>query len=564
MAWKLTIAGADQTSLVRRGGRFQMPDIAWERNVRGVLRFDVELAPAKYAPVIAYAKDGVTKVFGGVLLRRDPVEVPAGAPFVTRCEVKDWLIYAEWCYWTKSYAVDVTLAGVLADFVAEKLSAYGLSLSPSQPTGPTLTAPVSFSQRKGSDVLRDLFDATGYVPAADPDGVLSMRLPGSVAAPVSLTEAALNMSRLTWHDSSQVAANVVIGTFGPSGVGATPITHAWTAQAGVFAYALEGLNVPCSVNGPNVVDIDGLVHPVFAPGIFPGVDYIEWDYTLDDGTLTFRGTTQSLIAGGETLTLSYYPQYPFVVEAASGASPRIEALVRKESIVDYQLGLATVTQALAAGNQDPRVFNLDTVEDGFFPLQLGSLTAASRGLSAPVAATVTRVRASLQTDEYWLYAVEAEETTKLQADYIGEWKQLLAGSGGSATIAAVGGSLGGASAFAFPLGGARYAALPIGLTRTPVIDWLPFVAPRAATALVRVTTRARAAGVGVTPVLTKYNAGTMSWDELQAGAKNIGTSAVEQEFSVVLAQDDVVRLEYVADTADGEAYAIGQIRIMGT
>lgn len=546
--WKLVIGGVDHTSLVRRAGRFQAPTFENERRVRGLLEFDIEASPDKYVDVVAYAKDGVTKVFGGLLTRREPIEVPAGAPFCTRCECTDYLIYTDWCYWTKQYTTDQTLLQVLTDLVTEKLAAYGLSLDPTQPVGPTLSAPFGWTRRRVWDVLLDLSLATGYDPAADPDRVVSMRLPGSLAAPVALTEAARNLSRLTYTDPSAVPANTIIGVFGPSGTGADPVTYTWTAQAGVYTYSLAGVAVPTSkvwpglitisaadlvTNGGFASDLSGwtaganwswsgglaahtagsdetlaqtitcgvgwhrifftanltagsvavtfgglpvpnsgtdiyvdippcdlvitpssdcvgtiddvivvplLTYPMWPAGMAPGGEGIEWDEATDDGTLSFLGAAaQALITGGELIILTYYPQFPFTIEATTGATPRIEQPLVQESVTDYALAQAMVAQALAQSDPTARVFTVDTLEDGFAPLQAASFDAPSRNASG-ISAIVTRVRGTLTTDDYWAYVINADETV-LQPDFVSKYRTLVGRSGGTVSAIALGGPI---------------------------------------------------------------------------------------------------------------------------
>lgn len=433
MAYKLTIGGVDQTDAIRRGPEFQQPTFELERNVRSLLKFDVELEPSKDAEVISYAKDGTTKVVGGILAVRDPIEVPAGAPACSRCEVDGFEAYTDWCYWSKTYTSPVTLKQILTDVTADKLDDYGITLHPDQVDGPTFAAssdtPLTWTNRRVSDVLRDLKEASGYMDRIDPDKRLKFFEIGSETGP-SLSEANGDFGSLTWRDSDKPRFNRVRAEFGPDGIGDTPITHTWDADGIATAFSLAGENVPASSVWPSAFVIGGTPYPAWPVGAAPGGNGIEWDPLTDGGTISFVGTETSLVSAPTTVAVTYLPQFPFTIEKGSGSPPR-ELLVKNQAITDYAFGDTTAETAQTRVDQDVRVITFTTLVDGIFPGQTIELDAPSRDIDE-VTAVVTRVVATVHTSSFWVYTVVAEEADLVQADFLTEWRSLMGGGGSSA------------------------------------------------------------------------------------------------------------------------------------
>lgn len=564
MAWWAEIGGVDQTTNI---------DLATEPvhvsklfNERSVATFVCMpgFTPPRRTEVVFYAKDGVSRIYGGLI---SYTKRWASGPLAShqRVECVDFKAYADWAYTDMDfgYASPVTLLQILQD-LAPYLAEYGVTLSPTQPTGPTF-APFSWPGMRLSDCFRALTDATGgqYAYQIDATKVLSMTAAGAVSAPWSITDADPHCTDLRVVNRDQNYASKVLLVCGPTGVGTEAFTHAWTAQAGVYAYALEGLNVPCSVDGPNVVDIDGVIYPIFAPGIFPNADYIEWDQTLDDGTLTFRGTTQGLIAGGETLTITYYPQYPFVVTADAGATPTVARKFTRTDLVTYDAAQDVADGLLDQLNQEPEELEIDTDEDGLEPGQalVVSITAP---LAVSMTALVTSLDITLQDDETWLYVAAATEGAVYQQAIqpLVYFRSLSGGSGGSVAVSGAGGGSVTVLTSPFPLGGARTASVPMAASPayTPVLNWIPFVADATFSARVRVALAARSAGVGVTARLVESADSSFSTVSVVGTSSTITSQTLtETVFSVVITTGKWYRLELISDTASESAYGIGQL-----
>ena len=564
MAFLLTVGGVDKTANVSLDAGI---NVSMPLNERATMRvtFLPGYQPSKRAEIIAYEQDGTTKLFGGVVLHRRASHggVYGTTPMYTSCECGDFSVYADWCYQTKTYTTTKTLKQVLADLVADALTAYSITLHGSQVDGPTLAA-FSWEDKKVSDCLRELADKTGYYYRIDADKVLRMEAAGTNSAPFSVTDATPNVEDVEWSDSTEVPANKITVRCGPAGVGTETIAHTWTADSGVTTvWALDGENVPASSVWPGVVVVNSVTYPMHLPGEAPGGNGIEWDYATDGGTLSFLGTSTSLIAGTEPIVLTYYPQFPFRVSVNNGGSPVIEKLYTADDVTTYDGAVDLAEGLLDQVGQEPRTVVMPTTTSGVAPGD--SMTVnVSTGRSFNATCTVTQVDVQMVSGSFWRYRITAQETsTAVQSDYLGQWRTMLGGGGGGGTPVTVSG--GGSSssttvlASPFPLGGKRDQSQTIGTTRTAVIDWLPFVAAADQTVRVRATVRARDSGVRVTPHLEVYNSGTMAWDSHQAGSGATGATAAEQTFAAALTSGETYRLGYVTDTASASAYCIGQL-----
>jgi hypothetical protein len=558
MPFRLDINGVQSQSLLRRGGDASPPTFDLARNQRPRMQFDIETdtPPAKRVPVVFYDKAGTTKKIGGIVERRTALH--QGGPECYRIEVLGFSRYYDFCYWTKQYTADTTLKAVLADLVTDKLAAYGIGLDAGQVDGPTLTAPFGWVNRKAADVIKDLVEQTGYMDDTSAELKLRMFAPGTATYGTTITN--LNASRVSVDDSTQVPATRVICIFGPSGTQLT--SQRWVANGTDTSWVTD---IPAAA-GPTLLEVDDGVTPFLATVGAGGM------FEFNVATSTLSVGTYGTPASGVILTIGptvafpgvegYLGLYPFTIVKDSLATPVIETVLTFPSITEYAQADETATEQLAQTDQDPRVFSIDTLLDNItpgvsLPVNVAEVDAAS------TSGIVTRVRATLNTDLFWEYTVEAEETSaSLQKDPLSRLKQVIGQSAaGSVVLSGAYGGGGSTTVLSspFPLGGSRENSWPVGTTGAPVIDWMPFVAQAAMSVRVRVVMKVFDGDVEATPILQVYDGDTMAWVTHATGVASSSTTGDEQTFIAALSAGEKYRLWHVTDTAGAESACIGQL-----
>lgn len=438
MAWRLTIGGVDQTAIV---DSFTTTVALNDRARATVVVADV--MPPRLAELVSYAADGITPLFGGVILQRSlQGRNQYDSTFQLTLEVGDWLTYADWCYTTRAYPEAVTLKQVLADLVADHLAQYGITLDPAQVAGPTIAA-FTWTDKRVADALRELSDRTTYVVRIDPAKRLRMFVPATLPAPVAMTEATPHCHELTWGDSERTPYNKVLLRCGPNGAG-DPVPFHWVGNAG-HVYRLLGVAVPASSVFPGVVFVDGVQYPIWPPGAGPP-DHIEWDAATDDGTLTFIGPfSEALDTVGADIGITYAPQFPFTVTKSTGATPVVEHLEDRPDVLALAVAEEIATTLLAQGQAAPREASILTDQDGFIPGQALTIAlATTRSIAGTFLITsvgLTIVLDTAQGDRHWQYTLEAVESTLYQGSYLDGWREIAGVGGGSTAITGGGGGL---------------------------------------------------------------------------------------------------------------------------
>jgi hypothetical protein len=145
--------------------------------------------------VVTIVEDGVTIFAGNVTQTREKgfggpnIYDSGGAPqIVTTITAEDYNRIGERVTVTETVAAGTTLTAFLTTLVSGYLTGLGVTLDPSQVTGPALPA-MSFDLARASEVLSALSDATGgYLWRIDYDKKLRMWLPGDLSAPFDIDE----------------------------------------------------------------------------------------------------------------------------------------------------------------------------------------------------------------------------------------------------------------------------------------------------------------------------------------------------------------------------------------
>lgn len=395
-----------------RGCSISMP-----LNERATMRFSLinGVLPPKRADVVAYAQDGTTRLFAGVIVQRRMVsyEGRSLAAFVD-CDCGDYSTYADWCFQTKSYPAGDTLENILDDLVADKLGAYGVTVHPSQVTGPTLVA-FEWVDKRVSDCLRELSDRTGYVYRIDADKQLRMFVPGTDAAPFTVTAGTPNVENIEWTDSGEVPANTVTVRCGPDGV--DEVTQTWIQAGGATSWVTD---IPAAGPTAGYVTVNGIARTVGE-----GASY-EWD--ADTSTLSLG--TDSVPTNGWTIVLTYLARFPFTVTATTGGSPVVEAIYSYPDVKVYATAVELAAGLLDRQAQEPRILTMPSTQIGWLPGQAVSVVHANRDIN-DADATISNVEINLISDAFWRYMLTVQETTAPQGSYLQEWRDMLGHGGGS-------------------------------------------------------------------------------------------------------------------------------------
>ena len=439
--WDLTIAGVSQKAKGLVTGGLSIRLESSERStLRCTLRRVGGYMPARFDPVLVTDNSGAL-MFGGIILSREvDAEVPALETVTISCV--DWWVYLDWALVTLTYTAPVTTKTILTALVAALPASYGFTVSASQVNGFTYQTYSSGDNVKASEVLRGLARDLGYRPDVSPAKVLAVVAPGTTTAPFSITTAAPHCQAARWLDPTGTPANRIVLRCGPAGVGEF-IAYNWVGDGVKRVFALKGVAVPSSSVWPGVCFVGGVQLPVWLPGEGPP-DHIEWNYALNDGTLTFIGGGTSSPPGvGVDVELRYAPQFPFTVIASSGATPEISEIFTDETIIVYEQGVTRAAALLAERNQPAaRELAVSSQADGWRPDQVVAVNLSQ--LSFVGNCTIGAVDIRLQLDDLWLYQFTAPETTIVPGSALDIWRKLIGGSSGSSTSStAIGGSGGG-------------------------------------------------------------------------------------------------------------------------
>ena len=561
MAWKLTIGGVDKTSKVDASAGCA---IDMTLNERSTMTFTTlwtqNYIPARLAEVVAYAQDGTTPIFGGVILSREIGTVGSASCYAT-CRCSDFFTYLDWTYLDLAYTTGTTLKDVLTDIVAALPGSYGITLDAGQVTGPTLE-PFTWSQVKASDAIRELATRTGYAARMSPVKELEMFVLGSGASPFTVEDGATHCTSIAWSDRAEPAVNSVILTCGPSGRG-DDIVQTWVSDGVATVYALAGVNVPASEEWPGSVVVGGTSYPIWPVGL-GGANDIEWDYATDDGTLEFKGTSSALIPITTTIALRYVPQYPFTVTAASGGTPVVQGLYSYPAVVVYDQADEIAAGLLAEVNQSPRELTLTSLDYGTWePGQ--SLTVDVAAVSVTATCLITSVAINLIASGFWEYGLRATESATYGGDYRQGWRDIIQG-GGSVTSVTIGGSSGGSSTrWPIWMGGSDLASAPMDAV-TPV--YVRMVSSRTMTAqateawVLRAWLWSRASGVTMSArVYCVTDAGEVGNVSGVTGTTHPASPTKSAAFMVEAGKD--YRIDVYGDVAGSGVYGFAELYPVG-
>ncbi len=515
--------------------------------------------------VIVFTENG-TRIFAGLV--DNPGEAGFGgsgasAAIVQRIGAADFNVYPS----RITVGADVdrpaeTLKARLT-WIQGLLAAQGVTLDAGQVNGPPLAAASYAADQYLVDVLNETLTlasgtgATSWVWNIDYNKVLSAKEAGTDAAPFNVSDGDGNVlgDIAVEQPRPSTYANFIILL---AGSGLRYIEFERHDGNGVTRRFLLDAAV-VSLVGALRIDGGAGGYPV---GIY-GVDDMPWTFDASTNEIVQR-VDQAVIALGHYIEMSYNGQLPIRVESDGGAPAAARQV--KTYATDYLPKAAAQALAdsyLTRDMASPKTvrYSADYAKTGLHPGQTQTIASTKRNLAG--SHLLTEVRISGVGPTLARRDVTAVSTQRLPITLREKYRQAF-GGGAAQTAAAASSTItivsGGSASGSSPLGGSRDRSQPVGVAYTPVVDWVPFVAKVNQSAQVRVTIRAREAGVTVTPRLAKWNGA--AWVSDTVGSGVLGVAAAEQTVPVSLAAGTKYRLEVVTDTAGASAYAIGAMEVL--
>jgi hypothetical protein len=289
---------------------------------------------------------------------------------------------------------------------------------------------------------------------------------------------------------------------GPAGPG-EPIAHVWTGDGVTVVFSLLDVDIHASNVWPGVVNVDGVNYPLWGPGEAPGGDGIEWDWSLNDGTLSFLGTSAAIATAATTITLTYTPLYPFTVTRTDTGDvatrgPFTSSFTQAE-ILSYAEAVA-YGDAIIRSRKTPsyKEVTVTTSSGPAYPGESIALSFAARVVNGVY--MITAVDAFNDDDGSLRYTLTCVSGTEVGATWLDFWKGATSGGGsGSGAIVVTGGTTS-TITYSSPihLGGSHSNAKdPNPAAWVDVAEGIPFVADAAATLQLRVYAWARSGTVTV-------------------------------------------------------------------
>jgi len=541
VAWKITIAGVDRTtSIDQKAG----VDISMERNERGTATFTTISGyfPDMRSEVIIYDTDGTTPIFGGIIYSRRT----KGIGLLTKMQIEcvDWSIYLSWRTVSHTFTGVVSLIQVLQELVNNYLSDYGITLSGTQATGPSIDATgYTWTYKTIDEALRDVTTYLGgyswsITPAKVFEAILSSTAP---AAPYTITDANSHVQLIDWAEDSQEYATRVIMVCG--GNGTAELSQTWTLSSGDISTGYVTTDVPSLPTTGVSATVNGTPRSIGGSG-----SELIWDWSLH------RVSAGSFIPNvGDVLVVNYTGQYPFIVTADAGVTPPIEIKIDAPEVTTVSSANDMIASLLARYYQQPKKFQIETPTFGFRPGQALSINSTVRGTGS-VTALIVSVRITLVSDGFWKHTIEAA-TGVFQSGRLDYFRSL----NGVPPIATFTTGINPGSITSvlsgIVLGGSRSeSVVSSGPAYKPVPNYIPFTALSSFSGQVRVDLWARNSGISCTARL------------LAVGGSAVGTSspitsqtATPTTFPVTITGGVTYHLEIVASAANEGVYGIGTL-----
>lgn len=552
--FRVTVNGTDRRTDLASG-----VSVTKNHNERWTARvtFALEYVPVERDEIVIYEIDGTTPMFGGLVHNVGAVQQNNEGNLLCTVECVDWWAYLDWILVNGGYGTaTVSLEQVLTDLVTLYLSAYGITLSGSQATGPTGASPgLNWEYKWASEVIRDLTRLSGgWVAKISPAKVLEMVNPslGSPSAPYALTDASSHCETFSWTSKSDKYANRV--TLKCGGDKTKDVTQTKTLTSTDISNGYFDFFAPATPTGGVSGTLDTGGGPVAITIGGPGSNFIwTWNGGVDGRPRITPGTMGA--SAGDILVVSYTAQFPFFYQKDAGVTPYFDAYYEYEEITEADAADDMATGLLAMHYQTVKEFKFFSRDHGFEPGQV--LTVNLTRFQINTTGLITAVELTIDSEGHWGYDISG-----ITGVYQGSALDYLRSINGRGTA-------GGGSTFSgsintsvvsttVPLGGATHQSLtPASGTYERVINAVPFVAVADMTVVIRVELWARTGGVQVTARLQQLTPSAAT-----AGTSSGVTSTTPQltTFTASLVAGRRYELQITSNSTGAGIYGIGSLQ----
>lgn len=394
-------------------------------NARSTFRGDFVSEPPVYrAPLnkpIVVTRDS-TDIFRGktVSTRERGVGNVGLPPIAMEVSADDDSVLLERRFIVLDFPAGTTVDAIAAAFVVY-LAPYGISLDPSQATGPAITEALTFDGVKLSDACSRVTDLTGWVRQLTFSKLFSFVEPGSEAAPFDITATNLYvMGDMTVERSRVGYANRVIVKAGEPGLKEKSQTFTGDGVLDTWSLAntIDGpiAYVPDGAIGYAVVDVSwGTTEPL--GGLSSTLD---WKFNPE--TLELQRTTGA-VANLDTFTVRYQSMFPVIVFADNLAEQASEGIIEvsleRRDIFDRAQAQAVADAEVSKAASVLTTVYYDTLTPGLEPGQAQTITVAPRGLSGSW--LIVEVRTTSLAKDYLRHSI-----TAVGGDaYRGSWRDIF-------------------------------------------------------------------------------------------------------------------------------------------
>lgn len=386
---------------------------------------------------VVIQEDGVTIFAGTITQTREKgfggpniYDDEAGAPQIaTTITAEDYTRIAERVYVTETIAEGTSLEAFLTTLVDNWLDQFGVTLHPSQVTGPSLPA-LTFDRKRASEVLQALSDATGFLSRIDYDLQLRMWEEGELVAPFDIDE---------FDDPPRWTGDVEVETIlgddyaNRVHVVMEPVSEVGRAERftgdGVTSTFTLQYTLTRHYGIIHIYQLDGITPAGGETFGIPPEGPIQWAYDPVTNTITKTdGPTSAL--GIYELRFDGTFEASAVAEdageiAANGLYEHVERRTDITSEASAQdLADSLLAERLGAGDQVV-VYESRYTAPGLRAGQQQQLTATARDISGDFIIRDLRVRAEVPATE--AYAVDGlglirSVTVKQQKVMVGKWQ----------------------------------------------------------------------------------------------------------------------------------------------